>query len=396
MSHPPVPEATAVAAISPPSKLPNVGTTIFTVMSQMATRVGAVNLGQGFPDFPVPEFLVDAVARAMREGRNQYAPMPGLPTLREAIAEKTSVSCGVTPDPESEITVTSGASEAIFDALLAVVRGGDEVIVLDPCYDLYEPAIVLAGGTCVHVPLDPRDFTVDWDVLRAAVTPRTRMIVINSPHNPTGAIWSAGDVEQLAALTRETAILVLSDEVYEHIVYDGHRHESVLRHAELAARSFVISSFGKSYHCTGWRMGYCIAPRALTAELRKVHQYNTFSSVAPMQWAFAEMLRAHPEHHEGLGAFYQEKRDYFATQLARTRLKALPVPGGYFQVVDYSAISGLPDDEFARWLCTERLVAAIPLSPFYGTAPAGQRLVRLCFAKHQETLDAAIARLEDA
>ena len=252
-----------------------------------------------------------------------------------------------------------------------MVRAGDEVIVLDPCYDLYEPAIELAGGACVHVPLDPRDFSIDWDRLGAAVTRRTRMIVINSPQNPTGAVWSAADVERLAALTRDTEILVLSDEVYEHIVYDGRRHETVLRHAELAARSFVVSSFGKSYHCTGWRMGYCIAPRALTAELRKVHQYNTFSSVAPMQRAFAEMLRANPEHTEGLGAFYQAKRDHFAAQLSRTRLKALPVPGGYFQLVDYSAISDLPDDAFARWLCTERLVAAIPLSPFYGTPPRG-------------------------
>lgn len=378
------------------SKLPNVGTTIFTVMSQLATQVGAVNLGQGFPDFPVPEFLVDAVARAMREGHNQYAPMPGLLALREAIAEKTEACYGVTPSPDAEITVTSGGSEAIFDAVLSVVGRGDEVIVLDPCYDLYEPAIALSGGTCVHVPLNPHDFTVDWDRLRAAVTPRTRMIVINSPHNPTGAIWSAEDVARLAVLTRDTEILVLSDEVYEHIVYDGRRHESVLRHAELAARSFVISSFGKSFHCTGWRMGYCIAPGALTAEFRKVHQYNTFSSVAPMQRAFAEMLRANPGHTEGLGAFYQAKRDHFAAQLSRTRLKARPVPGGYFQLVDYSAISDLADDAFARWLCTERLVAAIPLSPFYGTPPRGQRLVRLCFAKHQATLDAAIARLENA
>jgi methionine aminotransferase len=378
------------------SKLPNVGTTIFTVMSQLAAQVGAVNLGQGFPDFPVPEFLVDAVARAMREGHNQYAPMPGLVALREAIAEKTEACYGVTPSPDAEITVTSGGSEAIFDAVLSVVGRGDEVIVLDPCYDLYEPAIELAGGVCVHVPLDAHDFTVDWDRLRAAVTPRTRLIVINSPHNPTGAIWSAEDVARLAVLTRDTEILVLSDEVYEHIVYDGRRHESVLRHAELAPRSFVISSFGKSFHCTGWRMGYCIAPAALTAEFRKVHQYNTFSSVTPMQRAFAEMLRANPGHTEGLGAFYQAKRDHFAAQLSRTRLKALPVPGGYFQLVDYSAISDLPDDAFARWLCTERLVAAIPLSPFYGTPPRGQRLVRLCFAKHQATLDAAVARLENA
>ena len=394
MSHPPVASAWADPALTLRSKLPNVGTTIFTVMSQLAAQVGAVNLGQGFPDFAVPEFLVDALARAMRDGHNQYAPMAGLPALREAIAEKTLACYGASPNPDAEITITSGAAEAIFDAVLSVVGPGDEVIVLDPCYDLYEPAVTLAGGRCVHVPLDPRDFSVDWDLLQAAVTPRTRMIMINSPHNPTGAIWSGADVEHLAALTRGTQMLVLSDEVYEHIMYDGRRHESVLRHAELAARSFVVSSFGKSYHCTGWRMGYCIAPPALTAELRKVHQYNTFSSFAPAQWAFAAMLRTHPMHHVELGAFYQEKRDRFAAQLSRTRLKALPVPGGYFQLVDYSAISDMPDEAFARWLCTERLVAAIPLSPFYGTPPRGQRLVRLCFAKHQDTLDAAMARLE--
>ena len=376
------------------SKLPKVGTTIFSVMSQLAAEVGAVNLGQGFPDFAVPEFLVDSVTLAMREGRNQYAPMQGLSALREAIAEKTALSYGTRPDAEREITVTSGASEAIFCAILSVVRAGDEVIVLDPCYDLYEPAVELAGGACVHVPLRLPDFCIDWRRLREAVTPRTRLIIVNSPHNPTGAVWAAADVAQLAALTRGTDLLVLADEVYEHIVYDGRRHESVLRNAELAARSFVVSSFGKTYHCTGWRTGYCVAPEALTAELRKVHQYNTFGSFAPAQWAFTGMLKAHPEHHLGLADFYQPKRDHFAAQLARTRFTPLPVQGGYFQVVDYSAVSDLPDVDFARWLCTEHKVAAIPLSPFYGTAREGQRLVRLCFAKHQETLDAGIARLE--
>jgi methionine aminotransferase len=378
------------------SKLPKVGSTIFTVMSQLATDVGAVNLGQGFPDFPVPAYLPEAVARAMREGKNQYAPMAGVPALREAIADTTFARFGTRPDPDTEVTVTSGASEAIFDAVLSVVRTGDEVIVLDPCYDLYEPAVDLAGGRCVHVPLRAHDFSVDWALLAAAVTPRTRMIIVNSPNNPTGAVWTADDVERLASLTRDTGILVLSDEVYEHIVFDGRRHESVLRHAELASRAFVVSSFGKTYHCTGWRTGYCIAPRALTAELRKVHQYNTFSSFAPAQWAFAGMMREHPEHHQELSAFYQQKRDRFVGQLARTRFKPLEVRGGYFQIVDYSAVSDLPDAEFARWLCTEHGVATIPLSPFHGSAPEGQRLVRLCFAKNQETLDAAIARLEQA
>jgi methionine aminotransferase len=277
---------------------------------------------------------------------------------------------------------------------LAVVRPGDEVIVLDPCYDCYEPAIDLAGGTCVHVPLHPQDFSVDWERLSAAVTAKTRMIFINSPHNPSGALWTENDIQRLMALIRDTDILVLSDEVYEHIVFDGVRHESALRYPELAQRSFVISSFGKTYHCTGWKIGYCIAPKSLTAEFRKVHQYNTFCSFAPAQWAFAELIRAQPEHYRELGGFYQEKRDFFAKQLQRTRFKALPVPGGYFQLVDYSAISDLPDAEFSRWLCREKGVATIPLSPFYQTPPEGQRLVRLCFAKNPETLNAAIARLE--
>jgi len=376
------------------SKLPNVGTTIFTVMSGMAMQHQAVNLGQGFPDFPVPEFLVEALARAMREGKNQYAPMMGVPALREAIAEKTLACYGHAACPDSEITVTSGASEAIFDAVLAVVRPGDEVIVLDPCYDCYEPAIALAGGVCVHVPLNPQDFRVDWSLLTAAVTDKTRMIFINSPHNPSGALFSAEDMQKLAALMRGRNIFLLSDEVYEHIVFDGARHESALRYPELAEKAFVISSFGKTYHCTGWKIGYCIAPKALTAELRKVHQYNTFCSFAPAQWAFAEMIRSHPEHYAELGPFYQEKRSYMQQQLLKTRFKALPVPGGYFQLVDYSAVSDLPDAEFARWLCVEKGVAAIPLSPFYETPPEGQRLVRLCFAKNAETLDAAIARLE--
>lgn len=376
------------------TKLPKVGTTIFTVMSQMALQYDAVNLGQGFPDFPVPEALVDALTKAMRDGKNQYAPMMGIPALREAIAEKTEACYGFKACPDSEITVTSGASEAIFDAVLAVVRPGDEVIVLDPCYDCYEPAIDLAGGTCVHVPLHPQDFSVDWERLNAAVTTKTRMIFINSPHNPSGALWTENDIQRLLDLIRDTEILVLSDEVYEHIVFDGVRHESALRYPELAERCFVISSFGKTYHCTGWKIGYCIAPKLLTAEFRKVHQYNTFCSFTPAQWAFAELIRTQPEHYHGLGGFYQEKRDFFAKQLQRTRFKALPVPGGYFQLVDYSAISDMPDAEFSRWLCREKGVATIPLSPFYQTPPPGQRLVRLCFAKNPETLNAAIARLE--
>jgi methionine aminotransferase len=375
------------------TKLPRVGTTIFTVMSQLALEHRAVNLGQGFPDFEVPQFLVAALARSVQAGRNQYAPMAGVPALRQAIAAKTLACYGRAVDADAEVTVTSGASEAIFDAVLAVVRPGEEVVVLDPCYDCYEPAIDLAGGRAVHVPLDPVDFHVDWDRVRAAITAKTRLVMINTPHNPSGAMLSAADMDALAAILRETSALLLSDEVYEHIVFDGRRHESVLRHPELAARAFVVSSFGKTYHCTGWKVGYCIAPPALTAELRKVHQYNSFCTFAPAQFAFAEMIESHPEHHEGLGAFYQAKRDHFAAQLARTKLRPLPVPGGYFQLVDYSAVSDLDDAAFCRWLTIEKGVAAIPLSPFYESPPAGQRLARLCFAKVESTLEAAVSRL---
>ena len=378
----------------PVTKLPNVGTTIFTVMSQLAAEHGAVNLGQGFPDFAVPSRLVDELERAMRAGHNQYAPMTGVPALREAIAGKALRCYGARVDPDAEITVTSGATEAIFDAVHAVVRPGDEVIVLDPAYDCYEPAIDLAGARAVHVPLDPASFAVDWQQVRAAVTPATRMIMVNSPHNPSGAMFSADDMQALAGLLRDTGIYLLSDEVYEHIVFDGRRHESVLRWPELRERAFVVSSFGKTYHCTGWKIGYAIAPPALSAEFRKVHQYNVFCTFAPAQHAFAAMIRQEPEHYEQLGAFYQEKRDRFREQLLGTKFKPLPVPGGYFQLVDYSAVSDLPDAEFVKWLTVEHGVTAIPLSPFYETPPAGQRLARLCFAKNEATLDAAIARLK--
>lgn len=376
------------------TKLPKVGTTIFSVMSQLAAEHGAVNLGQGFPDFDVPRRLVDGLAEAMRAGHNQYAPMTGIPALREAIAEKTMRVYGHLPDADAEVTVTSGATEALFNAIHAVVRAGEEVIVFDPAYDSYEPAIELAGAVAVHVPLDPRSFAVDWDRVRDAVTPRTRMLIVNSPHNPSGAMFGADDIAALAELLRGTDIVLLSDEVYEHIVFDGARHESILRHPELRERAFVVSSFGKTYHCTGWKLGYCIAPPALSAEFRKVHQYNVFCTFAPAQHAFAAMLREAPEHYEQLGAFYQAKRDAFAAQLATTRLDPLPVPGGYFQLVDYAAVSDLDDAAFCRWLTIEKGVAAIPLSPFYAQPPAGQRLARLCFAKNTATLDAAIARLQ--
>ena len=377
----------------PPTKLPKVGTTIFTVMSQLAAEHGAVNLGQGFPDFAVPQRLVDELDAAMRAGHNQYAPMTGVPVLRQAIAGKALRCYGAQVDPDSEVTVTSGATEAIFNAIHAVVRPGEEVVVLDPAYDCYEPAIDLAGARAVHVPLDPLTFAVDWDRVRSAITPKTRLLMVNSPHNPSGAMFSADDMRALADLLRGTDILLISDEVYEHIVFDGRRHESVLRWPELRERAFVVSSFGKTYHCTGWKIGYAIAPAALTAEFRKVHQYNVFCTFAPAQHAFAAMIGDEPEHDEQLGAFYQAKRDRFRQQLRGTRLKPLPVPGGYFQLVDYSAVSDLPDHEFVKWLTVEKGVAAIPLSPFYDRPPAGQRLARLCFAKNEATLEAAIERL---
>ena len=378
----------------PQTKLPKVGTTIFTVMSQLAAEHGAVNLGQGFPDFAVPQRLVDELDRAMRAGHNQYAPMTGVAPLRQAIAEKVLRCYGREVDPDTEITVTSGATEALFNAIHAVVRPGEEVIVLDPAYDSYEPAIDLAGARAVHVPLDPQTFAVDWDRVRAAVTPKTRLLIVNSPHNPSGAMFDEADIRALAALLDGTGIYLISDEVYEHIVFDGRRHESILRYPDLAARAFVVSSFGKTYHCTGWKIGYAIAPPALSAEFRKVHQYNVFCTFAPAQHAFAAMIRQEPEHYEQLGAFYQEKRDRFREQLLGTKFKPLPVPGGYFQLVDYSAVSDLPDAEFVKWLTVEHGVTAIPLSPFYETPPAGQRLARLCFAKSEATLDAAIARLK--
>ena len=378
----------------PQTKLPKVGTTIFTVMSQLAAEHGAVNLGQGFPDFAVPQRLVDELDRAMRDGHNQYAPMTGVAPLRQAIAEKVLRCYGREVNPDTEITVTSGATEALFNAIHAVVRPGEEVIVLDPAYDSYEPAIDLAGARAVHVPLDPQTFAVDWDRVRAAITPKTRLLIINSPHNPSGAMFDAADIRALAALLEGTGINLISDEVYEHIVFDGRRHESILRYPELTARAFVVSSFGKTYHCTGWKIGYAIAPPALTAEFRKVHQYNVFCTFAPAQFAFAAMIRDEPEHYEQLGAFYQDKRDRFREQLLGTKFKPLPVPGGYFQLVDYSAVSDLPDAEFVKWLTVEHGVTAIPLSPFYEAPPAGQRLARLCFAKNEATLDAAIERLK--
>jgi methionine aminotransferase len=375
------------------TKLPKVGTTIFTVMSQLAQEHKAVNLGQGFPDFDGPQAMRDALTAAMNAGRNQYAPMTGLPALREQIAKKTEALYARKVNPDTDVTVTSGATEALFAAIAAIVHPGEEVIVLDPCYDSYEPAIELNGGRAVHVPLDPRNFSPDWDLVRAAITPRTRMILVNTPHNPCGAIFTAEDLDALAAITRDRNIVVLSDEVYEHIVFDGKPHQSVLRHAELAERSFVVSSFGKTYHCTGWKVGYCVAPRALSAEFRKVHQYLTFCTFTPAQVAFAEILEKDPQHYLDLPAFYQKKRDRFRDLLAGSRFRPLPVGGAYFQVVDYSALDGRDDLAFCEWLVKEGGVAAIPISAFYESPPADQRLIRFCFAKSDATLEQAAERL---
>ncbi|MBE1161196.1 pyridoxal phosphate-dependent aminotransferase [Dyella acidiphila] len=374
------------------TKLPKVGTTIFSVMSHLAVQHKAVNLGQGFPDFEPPQALRDAVTRAMANGLNQYAPGIGTAALREQIALKTERLYGHKLSPDSDVTVTSGATEALFAAIAALVRAGDEVIVFDPAYDSYEPAIDLQGARAVHIPLTVPSFSIDWQRVREAITPKTRMILINSPHNPSGAVLSQADLDELAAIVRDTPIIVLSDEVYEHIVYDGAAHQSVLRHAELAERSIVVSSFGKTFHCTGWKVGYAVAPPRLSAEFRKVHQYLTFCTFHPAQVAFAEFLASSPEHYLELPAFYQVKRDRFRQLLAPSRLKLLDVPGGYFQLVDYSAIRDEDDVAFCEWLVKEGGVAAIPLTPFYEKAP-GTRLVRLCFAKSDATMDAAAERL---
>jgi len=374
------------------SKLPSVGTTIFTEMTQLALQYGAVNLGQGFPDFAPPPELEEALARAVRDGLNQYAPMPGLPRLREQVARLALARHGAALDPGAEVTITSGGTEALFAAFAATVHPGDEVILLDPCYDSYDPAVRLQGGVPVHVPLRAADFSVDWRAVQAALSPRTRMIVVNTPHNPAGTVLSAEDLEALAALLRGTGILVLSDEVYEHLVFDGRVHRSVLSHPELRARSFAVGSFGKTYHCTGWKVGFAVAPAGLTAEFRKVHQYLTFCTFHGAQAAFADMLEHHPEHHEGLPAFYQGKRDRFRNLLADSRFRLLPTAGAYFQLADYSSLGDEDDRTFCLRLCREAGVAAIPLSPFC-EGPPQARLVRFCFAKSETTLEAAAARL---
>lgn len=373
------------------SKLPDVGTTIFTVMSRLAEQQGAINLGQGFPDFNCDPRLQSLVAEAMHAGHNQYAPMAGLAALRQAIATKNARLYGHHYDPDTEITVTAGGTQALMTAVLAAVRPGDEVIVLEPVYDSYVPAIRLAGGSPVYVQLNADDYGVPWDAVRAAVTHRTRMLIVNSPHNPSGAIFSGADLDALETIVRDTGILLLADEVYEHIVFDGLPHQSLSRRPALAERAFVVSSFGKTFHTTGWKVGYCCAPAELSTEFRKVHQFMVFAVSTPMQHALAAWL-ADPSHYETLPAFYQAKRDRFRSGLATSRFRMLPCPGTYFQLADYSAISTETEEAFATRLTMEHGVAAIPVAAFH-TRPVERCMVRFCFGKKDETLDRALERL---
>lgn len=375
-----------------PSRLPHVGTTIFTVMSRLAAEHGAINLSQGFPDFSPPARLLERVGHHLAAGHNQYALMAGALPLREAIAAKVERLYGARYDVDAEITVTAGATQAIFTAVAACVRPGDEVIVFAPVYDSYGPAIELSGGKVVAATLRFPDYRPDWDEVRALIGPRTRMIVVNTPHNPTGTVWSAADVETLAALVRGTDIVVVADEVYEHMVFDGARHESFARHAELRRRSFVISSFGKTYHCTGWKIAYCLAPRELTAEFRKAHQFVVFAVNHPMQLAIADFMNEAPDFAPGLARFYQDKRDFFVRQFEGSRFRLLPSAGTYFQLAAFDAITDESDLAFARRMTIDHGVAVIPVSAFY---PGGDdhHVVRFCFAKNEQTLAAAGERL---
>lgn len=372
------------------SKLPEVGTTIFTVMSELAREEGALNLSQGFPDFDGPAALLDRVQHYLRSGHNQYAPMMGVPSLRQAIAAKVADLYGNRLDPDTEITVTSGATEALFCAIAAVVNPGDEVIVFDPAYDSYEPVVRLQGGRTLHVPMHPPGYQVDWDRVADLITERTRLIITNTPHNPTGSVWSAADIEALRRIVSNRNIYLLADEVYEHILFDGRQHESLARYPELFQRSFVVSSFGKTYHTTGWKIGYCTAPARLTAEFRRIHQFVTFTSSTPLQLGLADFLSEHPEHHLSLGAFYQAKRDLFCALVADSPFEVVPSAGTYFQLLDYGGWSNEADVALAVRLTREAKLAAIPTSPFYEVDP-GHRVLRFCFAKD----DATLARAAD-
>lgn len=376
----------------PQSKLPNLGTTIFTQMSALAQQHQAINLSQGFPDFDGPAYLQQRLAHHVASGANQYAPMIGALALREAIAEKTTALYGYTPDVNSDITVTAGATEALYAAITALVRDGDEVICFDPSYDSYAPAVELSGGVVKRIALQPPHFRVNWQDFAAQLSEKTRLVILNTPHNPSATVWQAADFEALWQAIAEREIYVLSDEVYEHICFAKDGHASVLAHPALRERAVAVSSFGKTYHMTGWKVGYCVAPAPVSAELRKVHQYLTFAVNTPAQLALADMLRAQPEHYRQLPEFYQARRDLFIDALSQSRLKLLPCEGTYFLLADYSAISDLDDVSFCRWLTTEVGVAAIPLSVFCA-APFTHKLIRLCFAKQEATLLAAAERL---
>lgn len=369
------------------SKLPNTGTSVFAVMSGLAREHGAINLSQGFPDFEVSPGLISLVGKYMKKGFNQYAPMPGVYELRERIAEKTESLYGAAYDPETEITVTAGATQAIFTAITAFVRDEDEVIVFEPAYDSYVPAIRLNGGMPIPFRMKYPDYRIDWDEVIKLVSSRTRMIIVNTPHNPTGSVLTREDLEALDRLTRDSGILVLSDEVYEHILFDGLTHESVCRYPSLVERSLVVCSFGKTFHATGWKTGYCLAPENLMKEFRKTHQFAVFAANTPIQYALAEYLKK-PGNYEGLGSFYQQKRDYFIQALASSRFKLVPASGTYFQLLDYSAISEEEEMAFARRLVKEHKVASVPNAPFY-SKPENNQTLRFCFAKSEETLDKA-------
>lgn len=374
-------------ALSPVSKLADVQTTIFTVMSALAQRHDAINLSQGFPDFDGPPELLQRVQHYLTNGFNQYPPMAGVVSLRQAIAEKVADLYGLQCSVDDEITVTAGATEALFCAIAAVVHQGDEVIVFDPCYDSYDPVIRLQGGVPVHIPLVAPNYGVDWDQVADAISDKTRLIIINTPHNPTGSVWDAADIEALRQLVADKDIYLLGDEVYEHIIFDGLTHESFCRYADLYERSFVVSSFGKTYHVTGWKVGYCVAPPALTTEFRRIHQFVTFTVNTPVQYGLADFLEANPGHHKQLGEFYQAKRDYFCELLKPSKFKFKASAGTYFQLLDYSDISSAPDVELARTWTEQLGVASIPVSVFYQRSEdANQPVLRFCFAKDNDTL----------
>jgi len=374
------------------SKLPDVGTTIFTVMSQLAAECGAINLSQGYPDYNSPPELLELVSKAMQSGHNQYAPMAGLEPLRKAIADKSRRLYAAVVDPENEITVVSGATEGLFNAISSIIHPGDDAVLIDPAYDSYDPVIRLNGGRSIRIAMRHPSYNIDWDEVANAITDRTRLLMINSPHNPTGMVLRQTDIDAISVIIRNRDLYLIADEVYEHIIFDGQPHLSLLRFPALRERAFVISSFGKTYHATGWKLGYCIAPPQLTIEFRKIHQFNTFTSCTPMQVALAEYLSSRPEHYLDLPAFYQAKRDHLRNAMQKSRFRVLPCSGTYFQLFDYSAISQEADRDLAVRITREHGVASIPVSVFYGNQ-RDDKVIRLCFAKSEETLSKAAAIL---